>query len=440
MAIFAASSSASDYSSDGAFSETRTDPDPAPSRSARTPSFHSMSDQGRMEEVPLLIPEAAEPPPTLEQRLAATETALAEILGLLRRPQPNQPAPPPVSTPPAPAYASAAAPQIRPRLAEPPRFNGSHSEGRSFIDALQLYYLSAGFTTDHQAIVWALGYFDSGRAEQLRREFLEGSRQWPTWAAFSSELREEFYPIDEVARNVVLLETTGYYQRSRSMDEYIDSFKQICRDAGHTLDGSRSELSAILVAKFRRGMNAEVMTQIARSGSFRPADNDLLGWFDSARRLARADAENRAFLNASRAPPTPLNRVYAPVPNRSVPYAPPAGPPPLPTYRAPSPALPMGEPMDIGRARRRDAPGFGRPGSHNKCYTCGKVGHFSRECPDKPEYHVRALTHEDVEEIMQDYAARRDSAALADAAPSEAPSAPSEAELEAAQGFPSGRE
>ena len=97
MAIFAASSSASDYSSDGAFSETRTDPDPAPSRSARTPSFHSMSDQGRMEEVPLLIPEAAEPPPTLEQRLAATETALAEILGLLRRPQPNQPALPPVS-------------------------------------------------------------------------------------------------------------------------------------------------------------------------------------------------------------------------------------------------------------------------------------------------------------------------------------------------------
>ena len=68
------------------------------------------------------------------------------------------------------------------------------------------------------------------------------------------------------------------------------------------------------------------------------------------------------------------------------------------------------------------------------------VGHFSCECPDKPEYHVRALTHKDVEEIMQDYAARQDSAALADAAPSEAPSAPSEAESEAAQGFPSGRE
>ena len=100
----------------------------------------------------------------------------------------------------------------------------------------------------------------------------------------------------------------------------------------------------------------------------------------------------------------------------------------------------MGEPMDIGRAQRRDTPGFGRPGSHNKCYTCGKVGHFLRECPDKPEYHVRALTHEDVEEIMRDYAARQDSVALADAAPSEAPSAPSEAELEAAQGFPSGRE
>ena len=356
VAIFAASSSASDYSSDGAFSETCTNPDPAPSRSARTPSFHLMSDQGRMEEVPLLVPEVAEPPPTLEQRLASTEAALAEIRSLLRGLQPTQPAPPPVSASPTPAYASVPAPHsltIRPRLAEPPRFNGNRSEGRSFIDALQLYYLSAGFPSDQHAIIWALGYFDSGRAEQLRREFLEGTRQWPTWVAFISELKEEFHPIDEVARNVVLLETNGYYQRSRSMDEYIDSFKQICRDAGHTLDGSRSDLAAILVAKFRRGMNTEVMTQIARSGTFRPADNDLLGWFDSARRLARADAENQAFLSASRAPSAPLNRVYAPVPSQNVVYAPPAGPPPLPAYRAPSPVLPPGEPMDIGRARRR---------------------------------------------------------------------------------------
>ena len=86
-------------------------------------------------------------------------------------------------------------------------------------------------------------------------------------------------------------------------------------DAGHTLDGFRSDLAAILVAKFRRGMNTEVMTQIARLGTFQPADNDLLGWFDSARRLARADAKNRAFLSASRAPSAPLNRVYAPVPS-----------------------------------------------------------------------------------------------------------------------------
>ena len=68
--------------------------------------------------------------------------------------------------------------------------------------------------------------------------------------------------------------------------------------------------------------------------------------------------------------------------------------------------------MDIGRAWRRDAPGLGRPGSRNTCYTCGKVGHFSRKCPDKPEYRVQALSEADVEEVLQDFALRQDSADL----------------------------
>ena len=44
----------------------------------------------------------------------------------------------------------------RPRLAEPPRFSGDRSEGRAFIDAISLYYLSADFDSDASAITWAL--------------------------------------------------------------------------------------------------------------------------------------------------------------------------------------------------------------------------------------------------------------------------------------------
>ena len=173
------------------------------------------------------------------------------------------------------------------------------------------------------------------------------------------------------------------------------------------LDGSRTDLAAILLTKFRQGMDTEVMMQITCSGSSQPANNNLFGWFSSAQRLARADDENQAFLNASWGPLLPLNHMYASVPNHNATYAPPAGPPPLPAYCAPSLVLPPSKPMDIGHAWRCGTPGLGCPGSQNMCYMCGKVSHFLCKCSDKPEYHVRALMEGNIKEIMQDFAANK---------------------------------
>ena len=50
-----------------------------------------------------------------------------------------------------------------------------------------------------------------------------------------------------------------------------------------------------------------------------------------------------------------------------------------------------------------------KPGSTNACYCCGKVGHFSCDCPQIHQVRgVLELTPEDVEEVLADHAAHQD--------------------------------
>ena len=367
-----------------------------------------------------MSPEVAERLAKQDERLSALQATLDRAVDLI-----TNPAPPPAPKSPLPdipkgnSDSDSTTSGFRPRPAEPPRFSGKREEGRAFIEALEMYALSARFDSQQAAIRWALTYFDSGRAQSFRRDYIRGTRNWSTWEDFLVELRTEFLPHDERTRSMLALETDAYHQGSRNMEDYIDSFRLLCEDAGYVLSGARDATATQLVFKFRKGMNSGVATQIATSGASRPADNDLLGWVEAARQFARAQQEASAFHSALRGPPRTFNRVVFP------PADPPSRPPaadrfrlPPPVYRSPpaEPVLPPGEPMDIGKTNRSARPALARPGKSNACFRCGQSGHFSRDCPQNAEeFRIRALsdlTDEDIEEILADRAARLDMAEI----------------------------
>jgi hypothetical protein len=328
------------------------------------------------------------------------------------------------TTPPASAPVSVSA--SRPRFPPPPHFDGDREKGRAFIEALQLYVSAVTFDDDQQAIAWALSFCSSGRAIYVRRDYLSGNTTWPSWAAFLEYLKSEFLPIGERTRNAIALQGTEYHQGTRSVDEYIDAFRDTCRKAGYNLANAIGAEAEHLVLLFRRGLELNINDAIALQGAT-PDVGNLSGWFDSARRVSRAIEENRVFkstVRTARTNPTSGFRARIgvqaeaarPFPTAAPTqhYAPPAFPPPsrpaAPRFASSNPtsALPPGEPMDIGRTRVSAT-----PGSQTRCYSCSKLGHLSIHCPDKrPEDRVRALSAEEIDELLRDSAARDDLRAI----------------------------
>ena len=75
------------------------------------------------------------------------------------------------------------------------------------------------------------------------------------------------------------LETSAYYQNRRSVDEYIDEFKDLIDRAGY------SEGLAI-VTKLRRGLQRDIQDLIAQLPMGCPDDDEPEEWYAAAIRIA----------------------------------------------------------------------------------------------------------------------------------------------------------
>ena len=268
------------------------------------------------------------------------------------------------------------------RPATPPDFDGDRSKGLAFLNSCQTYIrlCPAEFPDEQTQIIWAMSYMKSGRAQKWTARIFRWEQQ-PENAENAkffgwSDFRREFTPAHADALAIHKLESSAYYQKNRSLDDYLDEFQDLITESGYTDPKT-------IVVKFRRGLNTQLQNSVATMASGRPSDSIPSQWFDAARIVDENRAANEAFYSSSRpAAPAPWHIGTSVV--RVTPPLTKVGH----SHLAPTPGNPV--PMDLDAARKA--------ASGPLCFRCKLPGHFTKDCPSR--YDVRFLTLDEIQEEL----------------------------------------
>lgn len=161
----------------------------------------------------------------------------------------------------------------------PSEFGGDHTKGKVFLMSCRTYIrlCPEAFEDEVQQIVWAMSYMKDGRAgrwaaREFESEAADGKLRFREWTNFEHEFRKEFTLLNEEVEAINILETVAYHQGRKSVDDYLDRFRDLIHDSGYTDPKT-------IVVKFRRGLDRRISNVLASMTSRRPSDTDPEAWF-----------------------------------------------------------------------------------------------------------------------------------------------------------------
>lgn len=279
----------------------------------------------------------------------------------------------------------------------PSVFGGDRSEGKAFLTSCRTYIrlCPESFDDEEQKIIWAMSYMKDGRAarwaaREFEQEVADGELRFIDWADFEEKFSEEFTPLNREVDAVNVLETSAYHQGRKSVDDYLDRFRDLIHDSGYTDNKT-------IVVKFRRGLDRRISNALAGMTSGRPSDTDPDAWFRLAVQMDQNRAADEAFYAPQRSaapPPVPTSSrpglLSVPKPSSGA----------RPTYFAhatPTPGNPVS--MDIDAARKGKTPS-------DACRRCGRIGHWGKDCPDR--FDVRLMNVDELQTLLEDKLAAKD--------------------------------
>jgi hypothetical protein len=126
----------------------------------------------------------------------------------------------------------------------PNDFLGDRTKGRAFLNSCELYInlVPHQFVDDHTKIMWAFLFMKSDCAtrfvdRQMQNYQTVGSLPYSTWSDFVQEFIDEFCPKNETLMAHTDLETSRYYQGTKT----VDDFHEMIANCAKVLSGPKSE-------------------------------------------------------------------------------------------------------------------------------------------------------------------------------------------------------